>query len=54
VGGHSLQDESNGNGEQLINFAVQQQVECYFHTKVYIKEHGDHQMGEQLTREIMY
>jgi hypothetical protein len=26
VGGHSAQDESNGNGDKLINFAVQWQV----------------------------
>jgi hypothetical protein len=26
VGGHSLHDESYGNGERLINFAVQQRM----------------------------
>jgi hypothetical protein len=46
---HSLHDESNGNG-------VQQRMmmkERYFHIKVYLKEHGGHQRGEQLTRQIM-
>ena len=56
IGRHSLQDESNGNGERLIDFAISKNMvtslRFFLQGKKSIKEHGSPQMGQLAIRSI--